>query len=1104
MVAIVTGSGLGLERSSGFVLGSRGQLGNAVFGRYGENVTVNAATGNLMIGRTDEILIGQGPESTISRAYNSLDPASGFGAGDAWRLNAQRSVSGLTGTVNTSGGTIRLIDWDGSDVTYTYDSSSGKYVSKEGSGAYDTLSFASNVWTWTDGDTQAVDTFDDLNGGRITSSKDLNNNALTYSYTGSNLTRVTVTDASGTAERTDLTWSGSNLTQIVTTLQSGATVTRTRYTYDASNRLSTVTTDLTPGDNSVTDGATVVTTYTYDGTSNRIASISQTGGALLSITYDVSNRVQTIAQTMASGVTNTTTFTYNAGSTTITDQQGQATTMAYDSSNQLTQITLPAAQSGANQQSLSFTYNSNGDVLTATDGSGNVTTYLYDNNGNAGTVCDQAGNTVTRTYDSTNHLLTETRYFVPDPDGAGTGQPSGSFTTRYAYNTSGNLRYAVSSLGEVTEYVRNAAGQVTSTIVYRGTTYSLSGLSDSTAISESSLNTWVSGISDKSNVQRADTTYDFRGNVSTVKTFTSANTSGVGLTTAPYTTLTYTYDQYGNLLTRATSGVANTEVFTYDGLGRIKTSTDLNGASTSIAFTDSSNQMVATLANGLVKTSVYNLAGELVSYAQSGSGITTGTTNYAYDAQGQLRMVTDATGNQTYYLYDYVGRKVADIAADGSITEYRYDQSDRLISSTSYATQLTNTQLSSLVSGGVPADVLLSAIRPSADAQDVWTWRIYDAANRLIETIDGDGDVVVFAYDVASNLVSTTAYANVLAAGTVTGFKTTAPTTLQTPTADSAHDIVTRNFYDNDGRLIGILNGGGYLSQIKYDEAGEKVETIAYTTLVPSGDRASGGFATLLVDVGTSPSDLHIHYVYDGQGNLKYALDANLRPIEYVYDNAGHLLHTKSYAAPIASAPSSYTVANVAAQIAATSGLASNVNNRSSWAVYDVAGRVAYTIDADGGVVGFTYDSVGEVVKQIVYVTLNPVSADPSLTTMNSWATTHASDAGNRLTRVIYDQAGRVVYTVDAEGYVTENRYDAAGMSMAGWSTAMTVQGCAPIISMTPWANWRTRRWPMAPQTPLRPTMPTTRPGAGSARPMPMARPRPPPPAAPMMGWAIS
>jgi len=80
-----------------------------------------------------------------------------------------------------------------------------------------------------------------------------------------------------------------------------------------------------------------------------------------------------LAQTMATGVTNTSTFTYNSGNTVITDQQGQTTTMTY-SNNQLTQITLPPAQSGATAQTLSFTYNGNGDVADQDRCSGNVTT----------------------------------------------------------------------------------------------------------------------------------------------------------------------------------------------------------------------------------------------------------------------------------------------------------------------------------------------------------------------------------------------------------------------------------------------------------------------------------------------------------------------------------------------------------------------------------------------------------------------------------------------------------------------------------------------------------------------------------------------------------
>src|SRR5579864_2928148 len=179
MVAIVAGGGLGLERTSAWVLGSQGQLGQAQLGRGGDNVYVNAATGNLVVQTADEMLMGAGPNDPVARTYNSLGALSDDN-GDNWRESVSRQVAGLTGTVNTAGSTVTLTDWDGSDVVYSWDASRSAYVSTQGAGAYNTLTYsaAASSWTLTNGSSQVQETYDAANGGRITKRTDPDGNAL--------------------------------------------------------------------------------------------------------------------------------------------------------------------------------------------------------------------------------------------------------------------------------------------------------------------------------------------------------------------------------------------------------------------------------------------------------------------------------------------------------------------------------------------------------------------------------------------------------------------------------------------------------------------------------------------------------------------------------------------------------------------------------------------------------------------------------------------------------------------------------------------------------------------------------------------------------------
>ena len=92
MTAIFTGLGAGYARGSGNVIGGAGQLGNASQGRADERVSVNAATGNLLITKQDELLFGRGLDIAISRTYNSVVDTTDGDNADQWQMGTSRGL----------------------------------------------------------------------------------------------------------------------------------------------------------------------------------------------------------------------------------------------------------------------------------------------------------------------------------------------------------------------------------------------------------------------------------------------------------------------------------------------------------------------------------------------------------------------------------------------------------------------------------------------------------------------------------------------------------------------------------------------------------------------------------------------------------------------------------------------------------------------------------------------------------------------------------------------------------------------------------------------------------------------------------------------------
>ncbi|MFT3727124.1 MAG: LysM peptidoglycan-binding domain-containing protein [Terricaulis sp.] len=1047
MVAIFTGLGAGFGHGSAANLGGLGLLGAPALGRAGEGVSVNGETGALVLTQQDEFLAGLGVDVGVARTYNSVGALNENG--DGWRQSTDRRMV-LSGAANAAGSTVTQVLADGATILWSWNGAA--YAASDLAAEDQTLSYSTgtSTWTWRDNRGHLTETYKTADSGYISTRSDDDGNTLAFAYVSAGkLDKVTTQDGS----YIQYGWSGTDITQVVahyTDLVSltAKTLTRTRYGYDGQHRLTSVTVDLSPEDNAVADGKVYTTTYTYVGTTNYIASITQSDGSSLAISYDGLNRVSQLALTAATGDTRTTTFAYFSDHVEITDPRGQVTKVYFAVSTsgaigELTKVIAPPATTGATGQTLQYTYDSAGRLLTVTDALGKVTAYAYDANGNVATITDPNGVVTTKSYDANNNLTLVT------VSGSNADNASTSLSTRYVYDAENHLRFVISAEGRVQENRYNANGTLQYTLDYPDSVYTT--VLAPTLPSEAQMATWAATAANNANAEICKYTYDARGNLTQANHYASSS-GGVEATTDGYAQTTYVYDQAGRLLSQK-SEPQRTLTYVYDGLGRLIAATDLNGGTTTIAFNDGADTTTVTTAANFTTVSAYNKAGELQSTTTSASQTAGGTQSFVYDKNGNVRKVTDATGKISYLLYDKAGRKIASIGQGGELVEYRYAADNRLIASVAYATTLSPTDLAALAaSPAAEYEFGVNLTRPAAASSDLWSWTIYDAGGRVAETIAGDGAAIVYAYDGANRLIGTTAYANKLTPTQVSAFIATPPTTVTLPAADASRDVVVRTFYDGDGNVVGTLNAEGYLSQIIYDAAGRKVQTIAYATATTTTYRASGTFSQNLgaIPVG-SPKNI-AHFVYDGEGLLRYSIDALNHVTELVYragasdiDANGQVRATIQYAQTIS--PSDFKFATVKAALASIAG---DVNNRIAYSVYDNSGRQAYSIDAAGGLVAYAYDTSGRVTQTTAYATaytaangaaaLSGVADSNWQSTVSAWIVTKAG-SGDRISHSYYDERGDVLFSADAEGYISGFAYDAEGRVVASSRYAKALSG---------------------------------------------------------------
>mgnify|MGYP001042125520 CR=1 FL=1 len=1077
MVAVIAGNGLGLANTSLPPLG-QGPGGQAVTGQGGVAQYFNAATGNLTLQNADEGLIFDGLPLAVLRTYNSQGQLTG---NQGWLFGFSRSIGGLTGTLGAIGSTVTRAGDDGSMVTYVYDAARGLYASSGQSGTEDTLTWnaSSSTWTWTDGTSRQQETYNA--SGVLTELSDAQTGArYSFSYSNGQLSQIVAGDGDTLIFGYDAAGQLTSLSvQAIPPGQSSA-VTRQQvgYTYDAQGRLSTVVTTL--ASDTHPDGTSYTTTYTYDGSSDRIASVSQSDGTVVSYTYaaDANGIYRLTSITTGTGAAaQTLALHYDliADTTTITNALGQAWSYTYDSAGRLSAVSAPTVNGIT--PATTYQYDGNGNLVRVVGADGGITTTTYDSRGNRLSVEDATGHTVSYTYNADDRVLSQTVYTVPAQGVVGQSgyvAPSGAQTTYYVYDASDRLSYVIDPLGQVTENDYSTANGLTvlsSTRQYIGVNYDLAGISPATPPSLAGMQGWMSSApvqAVRGRAMRTDYTYDIRGQLATQTQWDVLGSSGTGTLGGDVGTLvtTYTYDAQGRLLQSATGRGADrttldTTSYAYDGLGRLISTTDPLGHVTSYVYTDSNHTLAITQANGLTTTQVRNSAGQLISSTQSASGQTSRVTTYLYNAAGQSVATIDPAGQVSYTFYDADGRVAGTVDATGAVTAISYDADGHVAGTTQYAT-LINT--GSWVSGGaLTASFPAGLPTPAPNAGDRTTHRIVDAAGRLVATIDALGHVATILYDGAGNATTHTAYATALSTAQLTTLGA-APTwtalqgLLSTIGGDHRSTVT---IHDADGRVAATIDATGVVSTLTYDAAGNVVQTRGYAiALTPTQRTALGStpsLADLQADLAASDSDQITRNVYDAAGRLVAQVDAGGYLTTQVYDETTHTDTSRRYATAL-----------TAAQLAALTGMESvsalvallgtTPSSQVSSNTYNADNQLTVSTAVDGTVTRYSYNAVG----QVVGTTVTPGAGQGSARTVSatydafgdtltqvdgvgSTATytyntlgqrTTATDALGNITYTYYDADGRVVYTVqgqpvggtrNARGNVTVYTYNAFG-----------------------------------------------------------------------------
>jgi RHS repeat-associated protein len=613
----------------------------------------------------------------------------------------------------------------------------------------------------------------------------------------------------------------------------------------------------------------------------------------------------------------------------------------------------------------SYGFNGDGTVAWKQDRNGNRLTFAY------ASIAHSTGKQVTFTRDGNNYV---TEIYDPIAQDI-----SGSPVLKYSYDDIGNLTNAARLVERSPE-------------TYQATSY---------AYTNTAFPHHVTSITDARGIVSARYEYDSSGRMTrqydALSRFVSYGFDLVNrrqtvtdrLTNTAVQTFTYSgqlaslqdpagnvtqygYDESGRKIAE-TNALGQVTSYTYDSSDNLTGGTDPIGASTSATYNDFGEPLAATDALGYATVSAYDAKGNLIA-STNALGIVAA---YGYDTQGNRTSETNALGLPEQVVRLSAFNEFGWLTNSATLDSQYSTLSQTACTYDSNGNRLTE-NTARTITGGTETEV---------------TQTTYDAANRIIQTIDPLGFTNRTVYDPVGKTTQTVDKLG------RTNFNYFDVVGLLTNTT-SPDGLGERYVYDAEDRRTQSIDRAGRTNLFLYDALGRVLRTT----------RPDGSYSASVFDAAG-----RLRRTVQGSPPAGIALVSTEIQTRYFYDAAGRQTATTN-----------------ALNQGTILGTDANGNQTNS---VDALGRVtAYQFDAlnrqtevtfpDGTTKSFGYDGLNRRIAETNQAGIATIFAYDALDRLSA-VTNALGTAQQVVTLYSYDEAGNLTAQIDGLGRTNSFEYDA-------------------------------------------------------------------------------